>query len=279
MKSRCSQWGFSVVMVLGLSAVAGAAAIPPNDASVSANLIAWYTDPANLYTAATGVWIDSSGKGNDTAKAGSDVGLELRTAQAVADGGLLNGQTIDYVESDDNNDSISAQLNGGTPLGQFTIIALMNYAGTNPYDRVGFGSYRQGDSADNFNMAADGSIRKDNGNVGGSGPVPAEFFIRTASFNSGTFNDYYIRAGGTTVNKSSGSFGAAAPSTDDFYMGDLRDNRSGDRFAQVAVYDTNLTRVTIEEISAWMARNPNAIPEPATLALAAIGLLRRRKRR
>jgi len=259
-------------------------AIRPNDPSLPGNLVGWYSDPKNLYNATTGVWTDISGKGNDTSPPGTDVALGLQTDQTIADGGLLNGQTIDYVESDGDSDTIGAQLNSGTPLGQFTIIALMDYASTSSNDRVGFGFYPT-DSADNFHLAGDGSIRKDNGNIAGSGPVPAsEFFIRTASFNSGTYNDYYIQATGTTVNKSGGSFGATTPSTDSFYMGDVRTATSGDRFAQVVVYDTNLSQVEIENIARWMAENPNGVPEPSTFALAAFGLLgllacRRRRRR
>jgi len=251
----------SIVVMLAVSPAAYAA-IAPDDPSVSGNLVAWYTDPASLYNTFTGVWTDSSNKGNHTSLAGSDAALEFRLSQSVSDGGLLNGKTIDYIESNGSADTIGAQLNGGAALGQFTIIALMDYAGTSGYDRVGFGSYRQGDTADNFNLAADGTIRKDNGFIGGGGNAPNEFFIRAASFNSGTYDDYYIRAGGTTVNQSGGSFGAPAPSTDDFYMGDLRSNVNGDRFAQVAVYDTNLGQTTIEDISDWMAENPNGIRGP-----------------
>jgi hypothetical protein len=256
-----------------LTAGARAAVMAPDAAPVSGNLVAWYTDPANLYNAATGVWTDSSGQTNDTSTPGSDGPLGLATGQAISDGGLLSGKTIDYAQSTSSADTIGAQLNNGTPLGQFTVIALMDYGAANSNNRVGFGSYRQGDTADNFNLAGDGSIRKDNGSVGGGGSVPNEFLVRAVSFSGGTYDDYYIRAGGTTVNKSGGSFGTTEPSTDDFYMGDLRSNRSGDRFAQVAVYDTNLGRTTIEDISDWMALKPNGTGGPVVPGPAAFRTL------
>ena len=265
-----------------------AALLAPNDPSIAANLIGWFTDPGSTYNPGTGVWTDLSGNGNDTAPKAANNPLNLVTGQTIADGGMLDGQTIDYVESDSTPDLISTTLNGGVAPGQFSIVALIDYGSTGNLDRpLGFGSQPNGQAADNFNLAGDGSIRKDNGSVAGSSAVPsAAFFVRADTFNTGTFSDFYITgaaAGTTAININGGSFGAATPGTDEFYFGDLRSNFQNHRFAQVAIFDTNLSQTQIEDVAEFMAANPNfnPIPEPgaAVFALLAGTALAFRRRR
>lgn len=80
-------------------------------------------------------------------------------------------------------------LNSDAGLSELTIITVyktLNYNGL--WRPLGFGAYRNGDVTDNFDLATDPTIRKDNGFIGGyagaSDLTPAGYFIRSARMSS-----------------------------------------------------------------------------------------------
>jgi len=89
--------------------------------------------------------------------------------------------------------------------------------------------------------------------------------------------DFYFDDSGsgfsTTTNMNGLSYDRIATGNDVLYLGDLRSNLNGVGLAQVLFYDTALTDQQVADIATWMSVNPNAVPEPSALLLAAIGLL------
>jgi len=289
--------------LFALSSTAGAATIQPNDPSVSGNLIGWYSDPANNYSATTGVWSDSSGNENDTEtnfsqqNGGAITFGPLGLSTSTPSNGLFAGETLDVVLSDSDNDLLrTPALNSGSGFSQLTIIAVLKYSNTGEPNRpVGIGSSNEQNGSSTttprLNPAGDGSVRFDNGNVTGSS-VPTHYFIRgTVLDGDGSSNaalrDFFFDDSGlgfSATTNINGSYNDSATGTDVLFIGDVKDNRNGDGLAQVAIYNTALTNQQVSDIAEWMSENPNTVPEPSTFVLAVFGLLgllfcgRRRKR-
>lgn len=149
---------------------------------------------------------------------------------------------------------------------------------------VGVGSERDGTSADNFNLASDSSIRKDNGSIDESDqalPIN-EFFIRISRMTQDGGNDddidewLHIVGGQLDLLQTRGA--SFTTSDDDFFLGDLRvdgSGLSGDDFAiaEVLVFDQSLTDAQVIGIDAYLSDKYIAIPEPNTLMLLAPCLL------
>jgi hypothetical protein len=270
------------------------ATLAPNDPSISAGLKVWLTDPANRYTAATGVWLDASGNSNDTAIVGPVGTYEAPSlSTATPSAGLFNGQTIDIVDSTIGDETLpdlitTPSVNGGTGFSKLTLISLFDYEDAPEKNRpLGIGSNRGGTTAPNLAQAADDTIRRDDGFVDGSVSPPLHFFIRaTVLDGNGTDNapmkDIYFDDSGSgftmtyNIGSSSawGSYAKVATGNDVLHIGDLHNtDADAGAVAQVALYSTALTDDEIEHVAEWMAANPNGIPEPSTFVLAALGLL------
>jgi hypothetical protein len=145
----------------------------------------------------------------------------------------------------DGSDQLAraAGIFGGSSLTDLTVFFVYRTAATTSSVRpVGFGSYQQGEQANNFNLAVDPSIRKDGGQfiVGHTRSHPRdEFFVRTATMDSssGGVQEHFDSLPALNVSE------AFTVATDNFYVGDLRTPANPEVFdvAEVIAYERALT--------------------------------------
>jgi hypothetical protein len=266
----------ALVLIGPFSRSASGGPLKPNDPSVSGNLLAWYTDPADTYDAGTGVWADSGDLGNDLSVVPTYGMLSLSTDTPGS--GLLAGEPVDVLTSTGSDLLGTPALNGGTGFSQATLIALGLYPGTSSSRPVGIGSYRVtgGTQTPHLNQAADGSIRRDDGAIAGSAAVPNRYFVRaTVLSGDGATNapmkDFYFDdpgSGFTATTNIDGSFDRVSTGNDLLYVGDVRQDDPGGSWVQVALYDTALSDQQVAGIAAWMSDNPNAGVQEADVILA-----------
>ncbi|TET97854.1 MAG: hypothetical protein E3J30_07860 [Anaerolineales bacterium] len=267
-----------LVCFLGVAALAGVAqaeTLSPDDASIKDNLCLWLRRPEVNYDADSGVWTDLSGRGHDAVAVG-----EIEAWGVTYVGPTLafgsNPTVFDHpfgiVKFTGEIDDLmrAANLNEGSGLTELTILAVYkdyNYDESNRSITrpLGFGSISgEGENmGDNFNLANDVSIRKDNGSIGGATATHPEdtFFIRAARMDSSRI-DQWFNADGTLEHVHTASGSSYTTSTDNFYLGDLRAGNSttiGGSFsrtdieiAEVIVYNRVLTEAQIEGLSEWL---------------------------
>ncbi|MDB4491467.1 LamG domain-containing protein [bacterium] len=231
------------------------APLAPNDPTLEANLVTWLHSPDANFDEATGVWADSSGKGNDAVPA-ADLGY---TAGVLSSGDLfgLPVSTLKFT-ADAMDLMIVENTNGGQGLENLTIVTVykrtMIETNAGLVRPVGFGSFINGDLADNFDLATDPSIRKDNGQIG-SGTYTVEhpddaFLIRIAQMSASGLNEWF----NVTGELEHALVDAGVPyitGTDSFYLGDLRVSDGADiGIAEVAVYNSALTESQIMGLAA-----------------------------
>lgn len=249
------------------------AQLVPNDNSIAGNLLVWLTDPAGTYDEQAGIWLDSSGNENSAeifvgAKAGLEFEPFLLESESV-EFGLLAGQDVDYVLSTEADDSLrTPPLNDGLGFEEFTIITAFRYGDTASNNRpVGLGSFHDDDLRPGLQLAGDGSIRKDNGFLAGSAPIPEDFFIRasilTADDGEALLTDVYFDDVGPLINIDEVPFDGGNVTADDrVYLGDLRAPFMDNAVAQVLVYNAALTLGQVTSVAEWMTENPNGVAVP-----------------
>jgi len=280
---------FALAMVL--AGVAQGVTLIPDDSSVKDNLCLWLRSPDVNFDPATGIWADVSGKGNNAETVGEVAAFNVTYVLPTLSFGS-NSSVFEHVFSivkfarDADELLRAANFNNGEGLSELTIFAIYkvsnieqtNSGMTRP---VGIGSL-PGEGAnlgDNFDLAIDVTIRKDNGYVNGATAEHPEdqFFIRVSRMNAGGI-DQWFNTDGTLVQVHSGGGPVYSTSTDNFYLGDLRAGnsptsgsgiaRTDIEIAEVVVYNTSLTEADIIGISEWLQANTRVerktafVPEP-----------------
>jgi hypothetical protein len=142
---------------------------------------------------------------------------------------------------------------------------------------AGISSVRDGSTANNLNLAHDGSIRKDNGSIAGATPPDGELYIRIVRMSpTGGLQQWHHLNDGPGLILTTANGTAYTTADGDFFLGDLRtdaDFLTGDGFAiaQVLVYNTALTDVQVAGVDAHLF-NAYFVPEPTSgLFLIALG--------
>ncbi len=267
---------FTLVMVL--TGVIQAVPLAPDDASVKDNLCIWLRSPEANFNPSTGTWIDVSGRGNNAETVGEveafNVTYVLPTL-SFGDNASVFENAFSTVKFAREQDELlrAPNFNGGELLSEITVFAVYkvsnieqsNSGMTRP---VGVGSL-PGEGAnlgDNFNLAIDVTIRKDNGFVDGATAAHPEdqFFIRVSRMNPSGI-DQWFNTNGTIEQVHSGGGPAYTTSTDNFYLGDLRAGNSPTsgsgiaktdiEIAEVLVYNTTLSEADIIGINEWLQAN------------------------
>jgi hypothetical protein len=276
--SKKSRLSVCFALAAVLAGTIQAAPLAPDDASIQDNLCLWLRSPDLNYDAAAGVWTDLSGKGHDAIVVGDVAAWGITyvgPTLAFGSNPTLFNHTFGVAKFSGEIDDLmrAANLNEGSGLTSLTILAVYkdyNYDETNRSitRTMGFGSVSgEGENmGDNFNLANDVSIRKDNGYIGGSTATHPEdqFFIRAARMNSNQI-DQWFNTNGALENVHSVTGQSYTTSTDNFYLGDLRAGITptiGASFssttfeiAELIVYNTDLTETQIGSISEWLQAN------------------------
>ncbi|MEM6562495.1 MAG: PEP-CTERM sorting domain-containing protein, partial [Planctomycetota bacterium] len=164
---------------------------------------------------------------------------------------------------------------------------------------IGSPSALTGES-NNFHLAADGSLRYDNGNNTGTADDPDnELLVRAARFDDGFVTNWQFTGGTTDVtigpDANNGGSAANTTSSDQFFLGDIRTGSTSvvagggladaDVFISAAIVytdalsDSDVTGV-IDFLALSAESDPLAIPEPSSAlaivaGLGALGLRRR----
>jgi hypothetical protein len=279
------------VLAMVLAGVAQGVTLVPDDSSVKDNLCLWLRCPDVHFNPGTGIWTDVSGKGNNAETVGEvaafNVTYVLPTLSFGSNSSVFE-HAFSTVKFERDADELlrAASFNNGEGLSELTIFAVYkvsnieqsNSGMTRP---VGIGSL-PGEGAnlgDNFDLAIDVTIRKDNGYVDGATAEHPEdqFFIRVSRMNAGGI-DQWFNIDGTLEQVHSGGGPVYTTSTDNFYLGDLRAGnsptsgnsiaRTDIEIAEVVVYNTSLTEANIIGISEWLQANTRVerktafVPEP-----------------
>ncbi len=265
-------------LAMALAGVAQGVTLVPDDSSVKDNLCLWLRCPDVNFDPATGIWTDVSGKGNNAEPVGEVAAFNVTYLLPTLSFGS-NSSVFEHVfstvkfERDADELLRAANFNNGEGLSELTIFAVYrvsnieqtNSGMTRP---VGIGSL-PGEGAnlgDNFDLAIDVTIRKDNGYVDGATAEHPEdqFFIRVSRMNAGGI-DQWFNTDGTLEQVHSGGGPVYTTSTDNFYLGDLRAGnsptsgsgiaRTDIEIAEVVVYNTSLTEADLIGISEWLQAN------------------------
>jgi hypothetical protein len=267
---------FTIVTLL--TGTAPAVPLAPDDSSIKDNLCIWLRAPEVNFDPSTGTWVDVSGRGNDAETVGQaeafDVTYVLPTL-SFGDNPSVFENPFSTVKFEDDRDELlrAPNFNEGQGLSELTIFAVYkvyNIEQTNPgmTRPVGIGSLPgEGENlGDNFDLAIDVTIRKDNGFVDGATaehPVD-QFFIRVSRMNADGI-DQWFNTNGTTEQVHSGGGPAYTTSTDNFYLGDLRAGNSPTsgsaiaktdiEIAETIVYNASLSEAEIMGINEWLQAN------------------------
>lgn len=296
MKKKLNHAAITPIVFTFLLGSLQAQELAPDDPSIAGNLRAWFRDATTTYDSETGIWADSSGNGNNAEPVGvvgGTITYLAPTLGAITGGGLTDGEELAAVRfaSDVDDLLVVSDLNANAGLANLTIFVVCNVSlnGTNASaTRVaGFGSIAgtQVNSGDNFNLASDPSIRRDNGQVGAgtySQPFPdGTTFIRTALMDQLTVAEWFNTDGDLDMvqNVNGSSF---TTSSDDFYLGDVRAGnttvsgstaRSDIDVVQAIVYDRALSDAEVAGVNEWLVNNlVSALPEVAALEITGIEL-------
>jgi hypothetical protein len=279
------------VLAIALPGVTQGVELAPDDGSIKDNLCLWLRSPDVNYDPSTGIWIDVSDRGNNAESVGEvaafNVTYVLPTLSFGSNSSVFEHAFSTVMFARDADELLrAANFNNGEGLSELTIFAVYkvsnieqtNSGMTRP---VGIGSL-PGEGAnlgDNFDLAIDVTIRKDNGYVEGATAEHPEdqFFIRVSRMNTGGV-DQWFNTDGTLEQVHSGGGPAYTTSTDNFYLGDLRAGnsptsgngiaRTDIEIAEVVVYNTSLTEADIISISEWLQANVRIerktafVPEP-----------------
>lgn len=262
-----------------------------------AGLRMWLKDAGTDFVAGDGetdaVWKDSSGNSNHmrtlagvaTADPTKIEVINQATGhrfRAVQFAGSESGH-VELMKSSDLRGAgdVAASKNYFTDLTLFIVYRLHAQDGdgnTSNIRPAGIGSMRDGSSVNNFNLASDGSIRKDNGFIKENDetlPVD-EFFIRISRMTNNGDNaddiDEWLHVAGDELDLFQTRGRPFTTSSDDFYLGDLRDDKTGltgDRFeiAEVLVFDRALDDSQIIGIDTYLSQKYLVVPEPSSLML------------
>jgi len=248
-----------IVLVICAENAMGAS-LAPNDSSISENLCLWLRLPDTNYDPATETWTDSSGKGNDAAA--TVAGFAGPTLSSGENPTVFSRPFATVHFDTQANDLLKAgNLNGGNGLTDLTILYVINLIddgtgdGANADVRaVGIGSRNDGSAANNFNLAYDATIRKDNGYVSGSTQTfpRGEFVIHAARMTPDKINMWF-NSTGTLEQVFDVSGSSYTTSTDQLYMGDVRYELFGEfEIAELVVFNTSLTDEQVESVSQWL---------------------------
>ena len=275
---RNSYYQIYFVMLAVLTGAVQAVPLAPDDSSVKDNLCIWLRSPEVNFDPSTGTWIDVSGRGNNAVTVGEveafNVTYVLPTLSFGDNSNVFEHAFSTVSFARDADELLRApNFNNGEGLSELTIFAVYKVSNieqsnggmTRP---VGIGSL-PGEGAnlgDNFNLAIDVTIRKDNGFVDGATAEHPEdqFFIRVSRMNTSSI-DQWFNTNGTIEQVHSGGGPVYTTSTDNFYLGDLRAGfspTSGSaiaitdiEIAEVVVYNSSLSEADIIGINEWLQAN------------------------
>ncbi|MEM6459382.1 MAG: PEP-CTERM sorting domain-containing protein [Planctomycetota bacterium] len=283
---------------------ATAGPILPDDPTVAGSLALWARQAGTNFNGTT--WADSSGSGNDlnlpvtTSPQFTSPTVPIASAPTIT-AGAYNGQTVNGVLfRDTQNDLLGADLGPTNNLTETTIFVVYSTpdssSGTRP---AGIGSPSAGTGdINNFHIAADGSLRYDNGNNTGVDDPAGQLLVRAARFDNGIVTNWQFTGGTPSITIGPVDNGGSAGnilSSDQFFLGDIRTGSTsnvtgggtaGEVFVSSAIaYTDALTNDQIVGIIEFLALTPEAnpalIPEPGSLLLVAAGsgavCLRRRR--
>jgi hypothetical protein len=273
-----SNYLLRLTFVLVLAGVVRAVPLAPDDSSIKDNLCLWLRSPEANFDPSTGTWIDVSGRGNNAVTVGEveafNVTYVLPTLSFGSNSNVFENAFSTVKFQRDQDELLRAtNFNGSQGLSELTIFAVYkvsnieqtNSGMTRP---VGIGSL-PGEGAnlgDNFNLAIDVTIRKDNGFVDGATAEHPEdqFFIRVSRMNTSGI-DQWFNTDGMIEQVHSGGGPVYTTSTDNFYLGDLRAGNSPTsgsgiaktdiEIAEVFVYNTSLSEADIIGINEWLQAN------------------------
>lgn len=262
------------------------AQLAPDDPSISSGLAVWLNDAAANFSPTTGIWSDSSGNGRDAVPVGEVNVAELRTFQpptpSTAPGDGLSDTDLAAVKfgADVEDLLVVEEINGGLGLSDLTVAVVLRVDPLNAIPSqvrpAGIGSISalQSNPGDHFNLAADPSIRKDNGQIG-AGTYTQTFpnqttFIRIARMSANpNAIDEWFNVDGTLQKVLSVPGLSFTTSTDNFFLGDLRAGATGTPgvnganaapadfdIVQAIVYTTALSDQQVAGLSDWLMANP-----------------------
>lgn len=246
--------------------------LQPDDPSVKDGLVLWLRNPAQNFSAVTGIWNDVSGSNHHAVPVG-DIGLEEPfVAGTLADSSqadvFAQGFSTLLFGSEAYDMLVATGINGSEGLENVTIISvyksiLINGGNTSVIRPIGIGSWLAGERADNFDLGTDPSIRKDNGNIGANAygidhPID-EFFIRATRMNEAGVNEWFNVDGDLEL-----ALEDAGPpfitGSDNLYVGDLRTTANNVdtadiEVAEIIVYNTALDETQIAGVTEWVQAN------------------------
>ncbi len=249
----------------------GAAEIAPNNPALADHLLLWLRTPDASFDAEAGIWLDASGKDHHAQAVGlSEAGVEYASGMLGSGSNeAIFAQSFSTVEfkADVDDMMLAEAIHDGIGLDQITIIAVYNRvmvagANTSIIRPLGFGSWKLGNTTNNFNLGTDPSIRKDNGNVGANGYSVAHpeegFVIRAARMDPDNNVHEWFNIDGVLTRALENAGAAYITDTDNFVLGDLRYDTSDASdsadlsIAEVIVYNRALTEAEIEGVCEWL---------------------------
>lgn len=261
-----------VSLLLGLllqNCSAVAAPLAPNDPSIAGGLVSWHRDAATNYS--DGVWNSIVGPNLvelGDAEDGSDFYEVPELTSWTPSEGYFDGLTevSGLLFSEEESDMLwAAEVAGGDPFEELTLIGvyqtISNSSATRP---VGIGSYTEEVNNNAFNLAADASLRYDNGN----NPTDPTFHLPDLTYRVGVLTDGlvsdYLDGEAITEEEFPGGSFEGITKNDNLFIGDLRGGindgftrpQSSDVIvSEVIVYNAALTEDQINGIGEWLQLN------------------------
>lgn len=246
--------------------------LPPDDPTISDDLVLWLRNPAENFSEETGLWNDVSGRSHHAIPVG-DIGA----AEPFVAGTVGSSSQPDIFSQDFSALAFGAEafdlmvasgINEGEGFANVTIVgvykrAMVSGGNTSIIRPMGIGSFIAGENQNNFDIATDPSIRKDNGNVGANLYLvfhpEDEFFIRASRMNE-TGIDEWFNVDGDLAPALETAGTPFTTSSDNFYLGDIRTTANAldtadIEIAEVIVYNTALEDTQIADIVEWVQEN------------------------